>query len=1082
MDYESLYREGIEFIQQYSGDRWTDYNQHDPGVTILEYLCFGITDIGYRCNFPITDLLYSRENRRLKPANNAFFPPEKILPCTALTIHDYRRLLMDRLPEAIVNVWFEPVEDQREKFRGLYDVRLQINKESKNSSTPEQIRQQVAGLLSENRNLCEDIRHIHILEQQYLDIKAVIDLETDAQAEQVLASLLHNLEHFLSPKITFHDPEAVLASGMDINTMFEGPEPWHGYIHIEDLKPLNAIIYLSQLRDTVAATTGVRKVEKISVLLNGIPQFEEVIHIPENTCLGLGAAMKHLHGPNTYPIQFLRNGQPVKPKFFMAEQILNALTAQELQYFNRKIALKQLQPAPEKDLADIGAYYSIQRFFPAVYGIGPYGLPRDAGPLRQAQAQQLKGLLAVFETLPASYLKQLTRIRDLFAIGEKPAAGNGDVIEIDLRQIRQPDTGETAATYFAAFPFDIPDIDRLLVAGPPELLPKKDLPRETDIALNRIIAANDDPTERHHEFLDHLLARFGETVDGDWLNRFFGSSEDFAAAKKRHIHFKRRMLQEYDTLSRDRGKGFDALNRNWDRQAGAKQPLTGKTIKWGDTETHTWFSYNVSGLKKRLCYLLHLDLYADRPLTDFFPFQQFKPVKAQAGAKTPPPGLPMRALLRNGRNTDNYLIAEIEKDRHYEVRFLDQAPASVKTAEQPAPAGHLLFSAANRDEAEKKRRQFIDSVAAFDWYCSGFFVVEHIMLRPISPGGHQLVLNPKHTDIKDSFESLGYRPLEEVNGIAEEILVAAANKDNYAVLPDGKDFFVVLKQNNRPILVSTHSHHYLDAMEMHNTMPGIFQNLLKNNPGAINDIISSKAELIKGLEVDNEFYNHRLSFVLPDWPGLFSEPDFQSFFKHLVAQNIPAHLRADIHWLDWAEMKSFESLYHRWLVAKSSVHTTARELDELSFNLVEILTPPGAGRDQLAKLRKSAPKTGLSKNRIRALIAGYGLSFLLNPTELQIIDGIDETAEYWLKKEHIGTWALLSVARTEQLMDLKNKPGLEDLPTNFTYWKEQAALAATGQWDKLEQLQQEQNETLRGASKLKKLGEEKLKALQGDQA
>ena len=1078
MDYEALYREGIEYIQQYSGARWTDYNHHDPGITILEYLCFGLTDIGYRCNFSITDLLYSRENRRLKPANNAFFPPEKILPCAPLTIRDYRRLLIDRLPEAIVNIWFEPVEDQREKCRGLYDVRLQINKESKESGTPEQIRQKVAGLLSENRNLCEDIRHIYILEEQHLDIKTVIDLETDAPAEQVLATLIHELEHFLSPKITFYNPEELLASGMDVNTLFDGPEPRHGYIRMETLKPLNSIIYLSQLRDVITAMEGVRKVEKLAVLLNGIPQFEEVIHIPENTCLGLSAAMKNLHGPDDYPIEFRRNGQPVKPKFFMAEQMLTTLTAQKLQYFNQKFALKQPATNSEKDLADIGAYYSIQRFFPAVFGIGAYGLPRDANALRQAQALQLKGLLAIFETLPASYLKQLTRIRDLFSIGEKNAADSSGIIEIDLRQIRQPDTTETDATYFTAFPFDIPDIELLLATEGP------DARRETEAALHRIMAANDEAAERRNEFLDHLLARFGETVDGEWLNRFLTAPDDFSAAKKHLIHFKRRILQEYDTLSRDRGKGFDALNRNWDGQAAPKNAVTGKTIKWGETETSTWVSYNVSGLKKRLCYLLHLDLYADRALTDFFPFPHFKTKKIQSGANDAPPGLPMRGLLRNGRNTDNYHIVEIEKDRQYEVRFLDQRPAQTPDhkPEMPAPGSYLLFRAQNRAEAETKRQHFIDSVIAFDWYGKGFFVVEHILLRPMRRGGHQLVLNLNNPNIKDSFESLGYRPLEEVNGIAEGLLAAAANKDNYAVLPDGKDFFVVLKQNNRPILVSSNSHHYLDAMELLNTMPLEFQTLLKNNPGAINDKISFEPETVKGLEVDNEFYSHRLSIVLPDWPGLFSEPDFQLYFKHLVAQNIPAHLRADIHWLDWAEMKTFESLYHRWLVAKSRPDTAAGELDELSFSLVEKLTPPGAGRDHLAQLHKSTPKTGLSKNRINALVAGYGLSFLLNPTELQIIDGIDETAEYWLKKEHIGTWALLSVARIEQLNTLKDKPGLRDLAPDFNYWKEQAALAAGGKWDKLEQLQQGQNKTLRRISKLKKMGEEKLKALQDNQA
>src|SRR3954465_4600018 len=47
-DFYRLRREGIGFIQKAGSDQWTDYNVHDPGITILEALCYGITDLGYR--------------------------------------------------------------------------------------------------------------------------------------------------------------------------------------------------------------------------------------------------------------------------------------------------------------------------------------------------------------------------------------------------------------------------------------------------------------------------------------------------------------------------------------------------------------------------------------------------------------------------------------------------------------------------------------------------------------------------------------------------------------------------------------------------------------------------------------------------------------------------------------------------------------------------------------------------------------------------------------------------------------------------------------------------------------------------
>tara|TARA_R110002020_G_scaffold264813_4_gene479559 strand:+ start:15843 stop:20030 length:4188 start_codon:yes stop_codon:yes gene_type:complete len=91
MDYELLRTEAISYIQRVGGKIWTDYNSHDPGITILEVLCYAITDLGYRSNFPIQDLL-ADESGSLK---NQFFSASEILPSTPVTINDYRKFLMD---------------------------------------------------------------------------------------------------------------------------------------------------------------------------------------------------------------------------------------------------------------------------------------------------------------------------------------------------------------------------------------------------------------------------------------------------------------------------------------------------------------------------------------------------------------------------------------------------------------------------------------------------------------------------------------------------------------------------------------------------------------------------------------------------------------------------------------------------------------------------------------------------------------------------------------------------------------------------------------------------------------------------
>ena len=56
-DYYRLRRDGIGYIAQMGSRQWTDYNTHDPGITVLEGLCYAITDLAYRVGRDIKDIL-----------------------------------------------------------------------------------------------------------------------------------------------------------------------------------------------------------------------------------------------------------------------------------------------------------------------------------------------------------------------------------------------------------------------------------------------------------------------------------------------------------------------------------------------------------------------------------------------------------------------------------------------------------------------------------------------------------------------------------------------------------------------------------------------------------------------------------------------------------------------------------------------------------------------------------------------------------------------------------------------------------------------------------------------------------------
>lgn len=103
-DFFALRREGIGFIEQAGSLLWTDYNIHDPGITILESLCYVLTDIAYRSGWPIADILTLENSNVGNPyPDQAFFSAREILTTGPVTPDDFRRVLIDLEP--VRNAW-----------------------------------------------------------------------------------------------------------------------------------------------------------------------------------------------------------------------------------------------------------------------------------------------------------------------------------------------------------------------------------------------------------------------------------------------------------------------------------------------------------------------------------------------------------------------------------------------------------------------------------------------------------------------------------------------------------------------------------------------------------------------------------------------------------------------------------------------------------------------------------------------------------------------------------------------------------------------------------------------------------------
>lgn len=103
MDYGLLRRTAMQYLEQLGSDLWTDFNIHDPGITIMEALCYALSDLSFRANFRMEDLLAERSSIVPKPVRQGFFTAREILTMSPWTILDYRKLLVDI--DGVKNAW-----------------------------------------------------------------------------------------------------------------------------------------------------------------------------------------------------------------------------------------------------------------------------------------------------------------------------------------------------------------------------------------------------------------------------------------------------------------------------------------------------------------------------------------------------------------------------------------------------------------------------------------------------------------------------------------------------------------------------------------------------------------------------------------------------------------------------------------------------------------------------------------------------------------------------------------------------------------------------------------------------------------
>ena len=411
LDFEFLRKLGIQYIEDMGSKLWTDYNVHDPGITMLEMLCYAITDLGLRIELPMQDLLADLDGNY----NTQFHQADEVLACRPVTPLDYRMLFMD-IP-GVRNAWltkhdkkvfvnckdnllsYAAFDDypkyknllphQKKEFmlNGLYDLILDLE----DGYDLEELKPLVREKYHANRNLCEDLISISEVKEQPIKICAEIDLHPAADEDRVMAQIKRAITQYFTPNTRPYTLKQLLDKGYTPDEVFNGPLLENGFFDAAEVQG-------AQLR------TQVRQSDIIDILMDidGVNVVKDIVmgHCAENEeplwllCIDKGKKPV-LCSKSSW--SFTKGFIPLNIDTSRVQDIIDDLEAQEeldleaIRNASRKLDL------PKGTFKDIGETTTIQNDFPEVYNIGRYGINANATTAERAKAKQLKGYLLFFD-------------------------------------------------------------------------------------------------------------------------------------------------------------------------------------------------------------------------------------------------------------------------------------------------------------------------------------------------------------------------------------------------------------------------------------------------------------------------------------------------------------------------------------------------------------------------------------------------------------------------------------------------------------------------------------------------------------
>lgn len=259
--FDALRQQALNAAQQASGELWTDYNLHDPGVTLLESLCYALTEDLYAAGQSVPELLNlpdeTDEGEPAAWARFGLYTAQELLPSRPCTESDWLCWLQQQLPQAR-QLDMRALADARGRFSGLWRLSLQGHAEA--SQRNQALLRQGLQAFWGRRNLGEDLEGPpRWLRPRWVDLEVSLLLEGERDVCELLAEVLQRCDDCISDRL----PDGAWAAGQG-DPEAEGPlgralRPQEA----QWLRQQGALLHASDLARHLQGIAGLAAIERL---------------------------------------------------------------------------------------------------------------------------------------------------------------------------------------------------------------------------------------------------------------------------------------------------------------------------------------------------------------------------------------------------------------------------------------------------------------------------------------------------------------------------------------------------------------------------------------------------------------------------------------------------------------------------------------------------------------------------------------------------------------------------------------------------------------------------------------------------